>query len=196
VLHQNDAIYIQITVATGWWWKPSVIIVILSSNGPADITRAHCRCGSPINKLLRDLCKPYSSEAFNHTVRLPKFSAENFPGARAVIDLPRTRVVAESSPEALRYLSWPKPVTLSTTQARSPCPQCRQPRIIPETTTTSSSPNLWHCAPHTVVEPTTPWTPHRPRAHNTIVLSEPVTSLSSRRPRARDTINSTPSSGP
>jgi hypothetical protein len=31
--------------------------VILSSNGPTDVTDARCCCGFPINKPLRGLCK-------------------------------------------------------------------------------------------------------------------------------------------
>jgi hypothetical protein len=178
VLHQNDTIYIKITVATGWWWKPSVIIVILSSNGPADITRAHCRCGSPINKLLRDLCKPYSPEAFNHTVRLPKFSTENFPGARAIIDLPRTRVVAESSLEPLRCHSW----------SRS-SPLYELPSFL-----TQASDVVDHAG--AVPIPTMPSTPHHSRDYNNIVIPESMTLCTSRCCWAHDTMDPAPSPGP
>jgi hypothetical protein len=42
-------------------------------------------------------------EAFTHIVRLLQFFAENFPGAHAIIDLPRARAIIESSLEPPRH---------------------------------------------------------------------------------------------
>jgi hypothetical protein len=48
---------------------------------------------------LHNHCKPYSLEAFTQTVRLPKSPAENFPGARAIVEFARARAIIESSLE-------------------------------------------------------------------------------------------------
>jgi hypothetical protein len=82
--------------------------VILSSSGPNDVTYACCYFGSPINKLLHDHCKPYFIEVFTHAVRLPKFSAEIFPRARAIVDLPGARTVVESAIEPPHRHSRPR----------------------------------------------------------------------------------------
>jgi hypothetical protein len=122
--------------------------VILSNNDPIDVTDAHCYCGSPINKLSCDLCKPQSSEVFTYAIRLPKFPAKNFLGARTIMTFLKPEPsssppwslhdVIESSSETpchhsrprlspltRRHLPRPEPMRPSTMHALSPSPQRR-----------------------------------------------------------------------
>jgi hypothetical protein len=165
------------------------------------------KCGSPLNKPLCDLCKPSSSEAFTLAVSLPKFPAKHFPGAHAIVDLPRDRAIIESSTEPPRHrqlhpkasapsfpttiktltchhLPWPNPVMPSTTQA---LPQAYD--AIPKSATTSSSPSPRRCAPYAIPELMTPMThailrPAAPSASLSLRGLEPVMPSNPRRPWA------------
>jgi hypothetical protein len=163
--------------------------MILSSNEPIDVTNTRCYCGSPINKSLCDLCKPYSLEPFTDAVRLPKFHTENFPRAHTVVDLPGACAVVKSSPEPLRHHrvllgagdavdqagAIPKPTTLF------PSPQQRRPPRARDAVHP-------HCSQaHDAVDPCHPW------ACSTVVLPEPAKPSLPRCPRAHDTVEPAPS---
>jgi hypothetical protein len=149
--------------------------VVLSSNGSADITGAHCWSGSPINKPLCSLCKPQSPEAFTYAVRLPKIFLELAPSSTS-LELAPSLSPPHSLCAIIPYHGWapfmrrqrPRPelVTPSSPQHRhhprardaahvAPflSPWCHHPCTIPGTTTPSSSPSPWCQRPHTIPGP-------------------------------------------
>jgi hypothetical protein len=157
--------------------------VILSSNNPTDITNAHCCCGSPINKLLCGLCKTKSPDAFTHAVRLPKFPAKSSLEPAPSSSAPRSlRAIIMSSQEPTRcrrvFLraaapSFPTMVeslyTLSSSLTKVG-DAIDHTGSIPKPTTLFLSPQQCH---HPRVYDAVD--PHRPKAHNVIVLPEPAT---------------------
>jgi hypothetical protein len=208
VLLQNDTIDKHITLATVWWWQRPIATVILSSNGPDDITYACCYCGPAINKLLRGLCKPKSLEAFSHAA---KISRRKFPWSprrrrppRSLCHcrvLPEASTLSSSPPRSLCTIvpdhgwgpyappsSLPKLVTLSTTQALSPSPRCHS----------QAHNNVIFLEPVTLCTPCCSWARHADdhAIPGPIVSSsssssrclEPVTPSNLRHPWARNTV--------
>jgi hypothetical protein len=110
---------------------------------------------------------------FHSRRQAAKIPVENFPGVCAIIDLPRARVVIESSPEPPRHhrvLPWASAPSFPTTVEALTCRHLPRHEPVAPSTTQAPSPS-----------------PRRySRARNNIVLPEPTMLCTPRRSRARD----------
>jgi hypothetical protein len=137
-------------------------------------------------------------------VWLPKFPAKNFPGARAIVDLPRARAIVEASPEPSYHHSspWSRPLHVPPSSSTRASDTIDHAGAVPKPTTPFLSPQ--QCRPpgaHDTVHP------HHSRAYDTVnpcylqapsavVLPEPVTPSSPWCPRAYDTVEPASSLSP
>jgi hypothetical protein len=104
---------------------------------------------------------------------------------------PRCRSWPRSSPFTCCHLSWLEPMTLSMTQAPSPCPQhpsrvCNNV-VLTELATLCTRHRLWA---RDVIDLRSPW------AHSTVILPEPAMLSSPRRPRACNAVEPASSLSP